>query len=89
MPKQTVKIKVEFEDEANWDYNRTFTFELIESPAFEYGNGTAVRIYSDKYKSDERLLDTRYTKNIVSNFEKWCTEWLSINFTPHKATIVE
>ena len=89
MKNQKVKIKIEFEDKELWDYNRTFTFELVDSPAFQYGNGTSVAVTSDKYKDDARLIDTRYEEDILSNFEKWCVEWLSNNFNPHKSTVIK
>lgn len=89
MKNQKVKIRIEFEDPKHWEDNRTFTFELGDSAAFQYGNGTSVVVTSDKYKDDKRLIDTRYEKGIISNFEKWCIQWLYDNFLPHKATVIK
>ena len=89
MKNQKLKIKIEFEDKELWEYNRTFTFELTDSPAFKYGNGTCVLVASDKYKEDSKMIDTRYEVGIVSSFEKWCIDWLANNFDTHKATVIK
>ena len=89
MKNQKVKIKIEFEDKELWEYNRTFTIELFDSPAFQYGNGTSVVVTSDKYKDDARLIDTRYDTGILTHFEEWCIDWLKNNFNPHKSTIIK
>lgn len=89
MKNQKVKIKIEFEDKELWEYNRTFTFELVDSPAFQYGNGTSVVITSDKYKDDARLIDTLYEEGILSGFQNWCLDWLFNNFNAHKVIIIK
>lgn len=59
-----------------------FTFELHESPCFDYGNHTAVRIVEDG--CEPILLDTRYSNGLSTNmsasaFSEWCSAWLKEN----------
>ena len=89
MKNQKVKIRIEFDDATYQEYNRTFTFELCDSPAFQYGNGTSVIVTSDKYKEDSRFIDTRYEEGILSSFQNWCLDWLFNNFSAHKAIVIK
>lgn len=57
-------------------------YRLIKSGGFEYGNGTAVTIeeFNDEVPVPNRLLDTRYEKGVISDFEGWCVAFTNENY---------
>ena len=58
----------------------TLTFTLHESPAFEYGNHTAVRVEGWGWST---TIDTRYDKTIHrdgTDFDKWCEAYIANQF---------
>lgn len=62
------------------EYNATWSFELTESGAFSYGNGTCV-IIRENGKVRE-VVDTRYEKGILQDFAAWCEDFTRSNFNP-------
>jgi len=65
------------------EYNSTIEFTRTGSPAFRYGNNTCVRIlrtYADGTR-ERNLYDSRYDAT-VSNFDKWCQDYLDRAFDP-------
>lgn len=61
-------------------FNAIWTFELTKSGAFNYGNQTCVIIKENSTVKD--MLDTRYEKDIVRNFDAWCDDYISHMFNP-------
>jgi len=59
----------------------TCTMELLKSKAFQYGNGTCVRVeYGSGYNF---LIDTRYEKGMTEeNFTNWATKELRDRTAP-------
>jgi len=86
MKEQILKFNIDFESPKYADYSGKITFTLSGSPNFSYGNGTCVTI--EKEHSETRFSDTRYTKGITTNFEKWCREYLIKHYMPHTATLI-
>ncbi|MBQ6980025.1 MAG: hypothetical protein IJQ07_05210 [Clostridia bacterium] len=89
-----IQGKIEFCKEENKQYNRKFKARLTESPAFAYGNRTAVVIEFGKMANgrtpDNKLLDTRYDTTIKKNekdFKLWITKWFKDNYQEHILTI--
>ncbi len=72
-----LKFKVEFD---NPEYNAEYEFNRHESPAFAYGNGTAVTIWRNGTYAGS--VDTRYDRNVVRDFEQWCKDWMKDYFDP-------
>ena len=89
----TLHGRIEFCEQNNKQYNRTFTATLQKSGAFEYGNGTMVAIewgaMANGRTPEEKLLDTRYCKieKTPKGFESWLREWFSENYSEHVLTI--
>lgn len=75
---KSVKYLVTFDSKP--EYSAVWEFSLEESGAFHYGNQTCVVITVDGKHHD--MIDTRYEVGIVSNFEKWCEEYLTNNLNP-------
>lgn len=89
-----IKGKIEFCEDTQKEYNREFKAILQDSPAFQYGNKTAVFIFWGKMangrKPDYTLIDTRYDKTIKRNetdFKKWLQKYLKDNYQEHILTI--
>lgn len=61
-------------------YNAVYTFERHASAAFAYGNGTAVTLYENGKVKE--LYDTRYDRDVMKDFGKWCEDALSDMFNP-------
>jgi hypothetical protein len=89
-------IKVEIADRQCQRYGEAiWSFELIESGAFDYGNGTAVKVEiegqvnGDPFRG-EKLFDTRYWRGIKSEegFTEFCIETVR-DFYGENATAVE
>lgn len=75
---KSAKYQVTFDSKP--EYNAVWEFTLEKSGSFHYGNQTCVVITVDgKCRS---TIDTRYEEGIVSYFEQWCREYLSINLDP-------
>ena len=94
MDKIEIKGKIEFIEEEIKEYNREFTATLIDSPAFSYGNHTAVVITWEKaangYVFGSELFDTRYDKTIIRNecdFKTWVKNYFANNYSAHILTI--
>ena len=94
MEEITIKGKIEFCEDANKEYNREFTAILKDSPAFEYGNKTAVYILwgtmANKLVPAPVYLDTRYDKTIKRNetdFKEWVRNYFKNNYSKHILTI--
>ena len=90
MDKIEIKGKIEFIDDENKGYNRKFTATLQESPAFSYGNHTAVVIAWGKAATGcslgSELIDTRYDTTIRRNerdFKKWIKNYFANNYATH------
>lgn len=94
---KTIKIKVDFEDKSIDDM--IILFERGESGAFDYGNKTMVLIREEYEENGQKKLgsfrkgfckgiDTRYNCLVMTDFEKWCLDFLKENFKPHKAEIL-
>lgn len=93
MEKIIVNGKIEFCEEANKCYDRTFVATLEKSGAFQYGNGTAVTIEwgitSQGKKVETTLIDTRYDTTIRKNekdFKTWLMKWFYVNYCEHTLT---
>lgn len=90
----TIKGKIEFCNERNKAYDREFTATLKESPAFAYGNKTAVIIVwgtmANGITKEPELIDTRYDTTIRYNaedFKKWIQNYFKEYFSEHILTI--
>lgn len=76
-PEIALKFEVTFD---NPEYNAVYEFNRHESAAFAYGNGTAVTVWRNgKYFS---LIDTRYDRTVIRDFNQWCKDWLEEHFDP-------
>lgn len=64
----------------NLNAEALYTFRRCESGAFEYGNRSMVAVYCDGHQLT--LLDTRYTPQVMNDFENWCFEWLTDYLNP-------
>ena len=89
-----VKGKIEFISEDLKGYDRKFTATLTESPAFSYGNHTAIVITwenaANGYEFGSELFDTRYDKTIKRNecdFKTWVKNYFENNYCAHILTI--
>ena len=83
--------RIEFLQEENKRYNRTFVASLEKSCAFQYGNGTCVIIEfgrtADGHSPEGKYIDTRYDRTISDNeklFKKWLEGWFELNYCDHK-----
>ena len=66
---------------------KVWKFEMGKHPT-QYGNGSSVAVFTN---GDFRwMCDTRYDKEIMQDFGKWCVEWLNGYFDPaYEPKIVE
>lgn len=88
--------KIEFCEEHNKQFNRTFTATLKRYGGFQYGNSTCVVIEWGEMANGKRpmvkYLDTRYDTSIKKNlksFKEWVIKWFSENYESHELTINE
>lgn len=89
-----IKGKIEFTEEDLKGFSRMFTATLTDSPAFAYGNHTAVVIAWGKAANgcvlQSELLDTRYDTTIRRNkrgFKTWLKNYFANNYGAHVLTI--
>lgn len=94
MDKIEVKGKIEFIEEESKEWNREFTATLTDSPAFSYGNHTAVVIkwgrLANGHAIRSELIDTRYDTTIRRNerdFKTWVKNYFANNYGAHVLTI--
>lgn len=89
-----IKGKIEFCDDSYKRYDREFTAILRDSPAFSYGNHTAVDIFwgisANGKKCLPTYLDTRYDCTIKCNetdFKKWLQKYFRETYCEHVLTL--
>lgn len=91
MEKIELTGRIEFINDAYKKYNREFTAVLEASGAFQYGNGSAVRIEwgvaDNGAKYQDVLLDTRYEVEILKDFKAWVVDWFNSNYEKHNIII--
>ena len=90
----TIKGKIEFCEKGYKEYNREFAVTLQDSPAFDYGNKTAVIIefglMANGCKCDTVFIDTRYDRTIKRNendFKEWVRTYFKEHYGKHVLTI--
>jgi hypothetical protein len=59
-------------------YNTTYTFRRCKSGAFSYGNGTCVVV--ERADGWEECYDTRYDREVMKDFSKWCVDFMENYF---------
>jgi hypothetical protein len=57
------------------EFNAVWSFELGESGAFKYGNGTCVIICAGDKPHD--CVDTRYDQTVTQDFGSWCENYMN------------
>jgi hypothetical protein len=58
---------------------QTWEFRMGEHPT-QYGNGSSVAVFiNDAFQG---MCDTRYDREIMNDFGKWCEEYLAGYFDP-------
>lgn len=89
-----VKGKIEFCAKESKEYNREFTATVIDSPAFDYGNKTAVIItwglMANGNSCDAVFIDTRYDRTLKLNevgFKRWLQHYFEQNYGDHVLTL--
>lgn len=74
---QTKKYNVTF-GKGNIKF-QAWEFRMGEHPT-KYGNGSSVAVFvNDKFQG---MCDTRYDREIMKDFGKWCMEYLEGYFDP-------
>lgn len=62
------------------EFNAVYEFVRDESAAFAYGNGSAVTIFRNgDFKG---IVDTRYDRDVMKDFDGWCLAYLNDYFDP-------
>lgn len=60
------------------EFNANYSIIRQESGAFQYGNSTMVVVLRNG--EEREILDTRYDKLVMRDFNQWCEEYLKQAF---------